>query len=171
MSHVGTPAESETIRRMELCTRFPTLLAAMLAAPAAAHHSYAEYDMSLFMLIEGRVTAWHLDNPHSSLRIEAVDENGDMQTWRFEGGARVFAVRNGVRDGTFREGELVRVVINRVRTGEPAGAMCFGIKTDGRTFPLNDGTCNAIRVVETWKSNGWLDSTQHLESRPARSGL
>lgn len=153
---------------MKRSARSAVLLAAMMAGPVAGHHSYAEYDMSQFLLIEGRVTAWHLHNPHSSLEVEAVDENGDMQTWRFEGAARVFAVRNGISDGTFGEGELIKVVINRVRTGERAGAMCFGIKADGQILTLNDGTCNAATVVEIWKSYGWLDSTRHLESRPAR---
>ena len=146
------------------------LLVVMLAGSAAAHHSYAEYDMSQFLLIEGRVTAWHFQNPHSSLEVEAVDENGDMQVWRFEGASRVFAMPKGISDRTFREGELIKVIINRVRTGERAGAMCFGIKADGRILPLNDGTCNATTVVEIWKSYGWLDSTRHLESRPARPG-
>jgi hypothetical protein len=45
--------------------------------------------------------------------------------------------------------------------------MCFGIKADGQILTLNDGTCNAATVVDTWKSYGWLDSTRHLESRPA----
>ena len=144
------------------------LLATTLAVTAAAHHSYAEYDMSQFVLIEGRVTAWYLRNPHSSLEVEAVDENGDMQTWRFEGTSRVFAVQNGIQDQTLRENDLIKVVVNRVRTGERAGAMCFGIKADGQILTLNDGTCNAATVVEIWKSYGWLDSTRHLESRPAK---
>ena len=125
--------------------------------------------MSEFVLIQGRVTAWNLDNPHSSLSVEAVDDSGEMQTWHFEGASRTFLARNGVQDRSFRPGELVKLAVNRVRTGEPAGAMCFGIKADGQTVPLNDGTCNAARVAETWKANGWLDSTQHLQSRtPAR---
>ena len=155
---------------MEFPARSAVVLLAAMAGPVAAHHSYAEYDVSQFLLIEGRVTAWHLHNPHSSLAVEAVDENGDMQTWRFEGASRVFAVPNGISDGTFREGELIKVVINRVRTGERAGAMCFGIKADGRILTLNDGICNATTVVEIWKSYGWLDSTRHLGSRPARPG-
>jgi hypothetical protein len=80
----------------------------------------------------------------------------------------VFAVQNGIQDQTLRENDLIKVVVNRVRTGERAGAMCFGIKADGQILTLNDGTCNAAAVVDIWKSYGWLDSTRHLESRPAK---
>ena len=75
---------------------------------------------------------------------------------------------HGISDRTFRKGDPIKVVINRVRTAERAGAMCFGIMAGEPVFPLNDGTCNAAKVVENWKSRGWLDSTTHLESRPAR---
>jgi hypothetical protein len=156
---------------MELSRRCAALLlSALLVGPAPAHHSYAEYDLSQFLLIEGRVAAWRLNNPHSSLELEALDEAGDMQTWHFEGASRVFALMHGISDRTFSKGDRIKVVINPVRTGERAGAMCFGIKADEPVFPLNDGTCNAAKVVETWKSQGWLDSTTHLGLRPARPG-
>lgn len=144
------------------------LLTLAMFGAADAHHSFAEYDMSQFMLIEGRITAWRLQNPHSSMQVEAVDENGEMQTWTFQGAGRQWALDHGVRDGSLRRGDTVKVVMNRVRSGERKGAMCFGIKTDGSTLPLNDGTCNAAAIIEVWESNGWLDSTGHLQIRPAR---
>jgi len=144
------------------------LLTIMMFGPTDAHHSYAEYDMSQFVLVEGRITAWRLSNPHSTLRVEAVDEDGEMQTWSFEGAARVWAVGHGVRDDTLRLGETVKVVMNRVRSGERAGAMCFGIKADGATLPLNEGTCNAAAMIGIWESNDWLETTRHLESHPAK---
>ena len=51
-------------------------------------------------LVEGTITDWHFNNPHSWLYIEAPDENGEMQQWGFEGAARVFdpgAGKAGIR--------------------------------------------------------------------------
>ena len=30
----------------------------------------------------------------------------------------------------------------------------------------NDGTCNAVEVIERWKAKGWLDSGKHLDTHP-----
>jgi hypothetical protein len=125
------------------------------------------FDSTQHQLVEGRVTDWHYNNPHSWLYIEAPDENGDVQTWSFEGAARVHAARQGVTGNTFRKGELVRVVMSPIRDGRRAGAMCFVVKEDGTIVRPNDGICNSVGVIETWESNGWLETTGHLEGHPA----
>jgi len=125
------------------------------------------FDLSQHRVIEGRVTDWNYNNPHSWLHIEAVDENGDMQTWSFEGAAPVHAARQGVNGTTFRKGEHVRVVMSPIRDGRRAGAMCFVVKEDGSFARPNDGVCNAEDVISQWQSNDWLDHTAHLETRPA----
>ena len=49
-----------------------------VALPALAHHSFASYDVSQQKLVEGTVTAWNYNNPHSWLMIEAPDANGEL---------------------------------------------------------------------------------------------
>jgi hypothetical protein len=144
-------------------------IGAVLAAvwPALAHHSFAMFDLTEHRLIEGRVTAWDYNNPHSWLHIEAPDESGTMQTWSFEGAAIVHAARQGVNGLTFKKGEVVRVVAAPLRDGRRAGAMCFVVKADGSFARPNDGVCNSEAVIASWKSNGWLESTDHLARRPA----
>jgi hypothetical protein len=135
---------------------FPVVAAALsagaflAAVPAAAHHSFAMFDLTKHMVIEGHVTDWHYNNPHSWLHIEAVDENGDTQRWSFEGAAPVHAARQGVNGNTFRKGERVRVVMSPLRDGRPAGAMCFVVKEDGSRARPNDGVCNAQAVIDEW---------------------
>jgi hypothetical protein len=135
--------------------------------PAVAHHSFAMFDLSQHRLIEGRVTEWHYNNPHSWLHIEAADENGEMQTWSFEGAARVHAARQGVNGKTFIKGESVRVVMSPIRDGRHAGAMCFVVKEDASIVRPNDGVCDAVAVIERWETNGWLESSSHLNAHPA----
>ena len=134
---------------------------------AAAHHSFAMFDLSRHEVIEGRVTDWHYNNPHSWLYIEAKDENGELTTWSFEGAAPVHATRQGVTGLTFRKGEQVRVIMSPLKDGRRAGAMCFVIKEDGSIARPNDGICNSEKVIALWQSNGWIESTHHLEGHPA----
>lgn len=140
----------------------------MLASrQSLAHHSFAMFDMSQHKLIEGHVTAWNYNNPHSWLHIEAPGEDGEMLTWSFEGAAPVHATRQGVTGNTFRKGEFVRVVMSPIRDGRNAGAMCFVVKEDGSFARPNDGTCNSESVISKWQSSGWLESTSHLGVHPS----
>jgi hypothetical protein len=136
--------------------------------PAAAHHSFAMFDLEQHVVIEGSVTDWHYNNPHSWLHVEAVDENGDKQTWSFEGAAPVHAARQGVNGNTFRKGESVKVVMSPIRDGRRAGALCFVVKQDGSFARPNDGICNSTEVIAEWQSKGWLENLEHLDNHPAK---
>jgi len=140
-----------------------------LSGSATAHHSFAMFDLSEHVLIEGQVTDWHYNNPHSWLYIEGLDANGEMTTWSFEGAAPVHAARQGVNGTTFKRGEHIRVVMSPIRDGRNAGAMCFVVKEDNSFARPNDGICNSETVIDTWKTNGWLESTRHLEMHPSGS--
>jgi hypothetical protein len=141
--------------------------AVAMAAPAAAHHSFAMFVRDHHVLIEGTVTEWHFNSPHTWLYVEAPDENGQMQTWGFEGGAPVHAIRNGVTGQTFSYGEPVRVVMAPLRDGRPAGGVCFVLKQDGEIAKHSDGACQADSVLARWQTNGWLESGRHLDVHPA----
>jgi uncharacterized protein DUF6152 len=138
------------------------------SGPTEAHHSFAMFDLSQHQLIIGDVTEWAYNNPHSWLHVEALDENGKMVTWSFQGASRVQAARQGVNGDTFRKGERIKVVASPLRDGRPAGAMCFVVKEDGTFVQPNDGVCASMKVIEAWQQNGWLENTNHLEVRPAR---
>jgi hypothetical protein len=158
--------------RDKLCLQAAAIVVSAVAvgafAPtASAHHSFAMFDLSQHVLIEGRVTDWNYNNPHSWLLIEALDADGAKQTWSFEGAAPVHATRQGVTGNTFKKGEAVRVVASPLRDGRRAGAMCFVVKEDASIVRPNDGICNAVDVIAQWETTGWLANTKHLESHPA----
>lgn len=144
------------------------ILTVAAGGASLAHHSFAMFDLSQQRLVEGRVTAWNYNSPHSWLLIEAPDANGEMTTWSFEGAAPVHATRQGVNGQTYRKGERVRVVASPLRDGRNAGAMCFVVKEDGSITQPNDGTCNAPEVIARWQSHGWLESTENLGTHPAK---
>ena len=141
--------------------------AVLASAPALSHHSFAMFDTSRHMLVEGRVTNWNYNSPHSWLIIEGPDENGVMATWSFEGGAPVHVTRQGVTGQTFKKGEVVKVVVSPIRDGRKAGALCFVQKEDGSIKRPNDGTCDSMAAIQLWTTNGWLEHGKNLDVHPA----
>jgi len=133
------------------------------ALPAMAHHSFASYDVTQQKLVEGTVSQWNYNNPHSWLMIEAPDANGEMKTWSFEGAAIVHAARQGVNGTTYKKGEKIRVVMHPMRDGRNAGALCFVMKEDGTFTRPNDGICNSDAVYARWQDKGWLASGHNLD--------
>lgn len=142
------------------------LVALGAAGSALAHHSFAHFDPTKQILIEGTVTNWSYASPHSWLYIDAPDASGQMQKWSFEGAAPIHATRQGVTGNTFKKGERVRIVMTPIRDGRRAGALCFVVKEDASIAQPNDGTCNAVEVIQRWQSKGWLDKGKHLDTHP-----
>jgi hypothetical protein len=140
---------------------------ALASGAALAHHSFAMFDSSQHKLVEGEVTEWNYNNPHSWLHVRAPGPDGQMTTWSFEGAAIVHAARQGVNGKSYSKGEKVRVVMSPLRDGRNAGALCFVIKEDGSFTRPNDGICNSDAIHARWRDNGWLDSTAHLGTHPA----
>jgi len=140
---------------------------ALVSAPAVSHHSFAMFDTSKHMLVEGQVTDWNYNSPHSWLIIQGPDENGVMTTWSFEGGAPVHVTRQGVTGSTFHKGEVVKVVMSPIRDGRKAGALCFVQKEDGSLKRPNDGTCDSAAAIQLWTSEGWLEHGKNLDVHPA----
>jgi hypothetical protein len=93
-------------------------LAALLAAvslPAPAHHSVtAAFDMARTVSIDGQVRELQLASPHSHLRVEVRDANGQTVTWVTELAASVYLRRAGWTENSLAVGEHVRL------TGAPS---------------------------------------------------
>ena len=141
--------------------------ALLSVGPADAHHSFAMFDSSQHQLVEGSVTEWNYNNPHSWLHIQAPDANGEMKTWSFEGAAIVHAARQGVNGTTYKHGERVKVVMSPLRDGRPAGALCFVVKEDGTFTRPNDGVCDSETAIANWQANGWIANGKNLDVHPA----
>ncbi len=89
-------------------------LAALLAVPAVAHHSFsAVYRADETMQIEGKVAQFQFRNPHSVLHVLVPDDAGGTTRWAIEWqGASALGAR-GVTAQTLRPGDPVIV------TGRP----------------------------------------------------
>jgi hypothetical protein len=109
-------------------------LAASLAAPARAHHSFsAVYRADETVRIEGEVAQLLFRNPHSILHVIAPDESGEMIRWAVEWQGATQLGAGGISGQTLRPGDHVIVTGNPGRDPAEHRIRMLSIKrtTDG----------------------------------------
>jgi hypothetical protein len=126
----------------------------------------AMFDSGQHKLVEGTVTEWNYNNPHSWLVIEAPGADGKMTTWSFEGAAIVHAARQGVNGKSYAKGEHVRVVMHPLRDGRNAGALCFVIKETARSRAPTTASAIPMRCTRAGKRRVGSTSGKNLDTHP-----
>jgi hypothetical protein len=90
-----------------------SLLAALAAASASAHHSWsAEYDVSRSTSMSGTVARVLFRNPHSALVVDVATENGRQERWTVEWASPQRLRDRGITEGTVRVGETLLITGN-----------------------------------------------------------
>jgi hypothetical protein len=88
-----------------------TLVATAAAAPVAAHHSFAIYDMQQDVEFHGVVASIKLRNPHMAMTLTVVGANGEQQTIDFvEGAPANMLARLGLRPEHVKVGQEITAI-------------------------------------------------------------
>jgi len=89
-----------------MARRLPLALAlgALAAGPALAHHGFGRFDRSKIVDIEGVITSIDFVNPHSYLRLDVTDANGETIKMRCEMRAATLLRRSGWSEEMFVPG-------------------------------------------------------------------
>lgn len=113
---------------------FVWVLALAVCAPAVAHHSPAAFDRTKQVTLEGTVKEFRWQNPHTWIEVNVPDGKGGVVLWGVELTSPTYLIRAGWKSNTIKAGDKVTVVVNPVRTGEPAGIFVSMTLADGRVL-------------------------------------
>jgi hypothetical protein len=93
-------------------------LAAVLAMPAGAHHSFAaQYDASKPVTLKGVVTRVEWTNPHARFYIDVKDADGKVVNWNLELASPNYLKRAGWSSTSLKQGDEVSVEGSLARSG------------------------------------------------------
>jgi hypothetical protein len=110
------------------------LAAALFAAPALAHHSFAMFDADKTIELKGTVKEFQWTNPHSWLQVMIPDEKGVPHEWSLEMGSPGGLARAGWRPKTVVAGDMVTVSIHPLKDGSHGGQLLKVTLPDGRVM-------------------------------------
>jgi hypothetical protein len=108
-----------------------TLTGSLLAAaPASAHHSYAQFDASQTISMAATVVTWEWTNPHSQLQVE---DNATGDKWYLECASPSMLSRTGMTRTTFKPGDKVTVKMHPRRDKTLNGSL-LSVDLDGKVL-------------------------------------
>ena len=113
------------------------LVMASLSAGAAAHHSFAMFDMSRQVTVRGTVKKFQWTNPHAYIQLASKDASGKEVEWSMEMGAPMYLYARGWRPRSLRAGMKVNVTLNPLRNGKPGGVVRDVTGPDGQAIGTN----------------------------------
>lgn len=108
------------------------VLAAVLTAnPALAHHSFAMFDQSKKITLQGTVKDFRWNNPHVFIQLLVKNESGGEDDWSIEMTSPEHLARVGWRPGTLKPGDKVTLVIHPMHGNVKGGQYLSGNGPNG----------------------------------------
>ena len=108
-------------------------IAAMLTASSAlAHHSFAMFDQSKVVAVQGTVKDFRWTNPHVFIQLLVKNDQGVDEEWSIEMTSPEHLVRTGWKPGTLKPGDKITLNIHPLRDGNIKGGQYLnGTGPDG----------------------------------------
>src|SRR5258706_3228024 len=94
---------------------------AVYAIPAVAHHSFAMFDASKTVTLEGSVKEFQWTNPHAWILLNVANPQGQADVWAIELNGPSGLARDGWKPKTLTPGMNVSVTIHPLHDGTNGG--------------------------------------------------
>jgi hypothetical protein len=119
------------------------------AGSALSHHSARAVFTDEDIVVEGYVTKFVFKNPHISLYLNVVGEDGKVSEWQATGPATPSLYRQGWTAETLREGQYLRIRGKKGRNDRPMVLLEGSeLSTGTAIIELNPNDGSIIRVVD-----------------------
>lgn len=106
---------------------------------SSAHHSAIAFDLNAPLItVTGTVSQFIWRSPHTSINMEVVNDEGEIEIWKFEGGGTVSLVKNGVTRDSIKPGHMVTITAAPMRNNGTGGLMKSIILEDGRVVDFSN---------------------------------
>ena len=115
-------------------SRWLSLLLALTAAQAVAHHSFAVFfDGDKTVAVTGKVTEFKFANPHGTIALDVKGKSGKTEVWKAETNAPVILRRLGWTKDSLQLGETITIEGWLARNGTHYIRMRKVTRADGST--------------------------------------
>ena len=127
-------AHRPVLYRVSLSVAAMAAMAAILATPSLAHHSFNAYDMSKTETVAGSIKEFRWGAPHSSMVLIYLDKGGKQQTMSVTSGSPLMFSKQGFAPRDFHRGDKVTLTYHPNTSSGVGGALATLTLPDGRTF-------------------------------------
>ena len=105
--------------------------APLTATSAFAHHSFAMFDQSKSVSLQGTIKDFRWTNPHVFIQLLVKTDSGNEEEWSIEMTSPEHLARVGWRPGTLKPGDQVSLAIHPMRDGTAGGQYVSGTGPGG----------------------------------------
>ena len=97
-------------------------VAAAIAAPVFAHHSFSMFDQDKTVTLKGTVKEFEWANPHAWIRLMVMDQKLNRQVeYAFEMGSVIRSTKDGWKRDMLRPGDVITVTMHPLKDGSRGG--------------------------------------------------
>ncbi len=114
-------------------------------AAAAAHHSFAVFDHTQTVTVNGTVTKFQWTNPHGFLEVDYRGADGAMKHFTIELTSINMLTRAGWTSRSVKAGETITAIVAPLLSGEPGGLLLEATFADGRTLSSPVPAANSFK--------------------------
>jgi sulfur carrier protein ThiS len=106
---------------------------------AAAHHSFAMFDLQKEVKLEGTVKDFQWTNPHVWIQLLVKDAGGKEVEWAIECNGPSVIARGGWTRKTLKAGDKISVVLHPLKTSDDPGGSLVSATINGQTLRAGGG--------------------------------